>query len=111
MRKNPNLGAVPDVPAKLLEALRDNRVILFAGAGMSRGDAAGTERYLPTWGGLLIELLQQAQQAGQISSKDLNALRMAVKNKKYLFVAETIRRKLPRSEYDEALFRIFREPG
>jgi hypothetical protein len=109
MRKQPNSS--PDVPPRLLEALRADRVVLFAGAGMSRGDAAGTERYLPTWGGLLIELVQRAQRAGQISSKDASALSIAVKDGKYLFVAETIRRKLPRSDFDEALYRIFRDPN
>ena len=103
---------IPEIPEQLIEAIVQGRVVLFAGAGVSRGQIETSkgisEQNLPSWGGLLIVLLERALDLGYISVKECAQLKKAVKEQKYLFVAETVRKKLGAREYDDALEDIFR---
>jgi hypothetical protein len=105
---------IPDVPDKLVEAVAGRKAILFAGAGASRGEMQegndSVEQYLPGWGDLLIRLVDHARKIGRLTSSEASKLKRAVKDQKFLFVAEVIRRKLGAREYDEALEDIFRDP-
>lgn len=95
----------PTPPAKLVDAVAKGRAVLFAGAGLSL--AAG----LPTWTGLLDQLASAAATGGYLSPAESAQLRRAVKEGKYLMVADRIRRALGSSDFDRALDEIFRGPG
>lgn len=105
---------VPDIPTELVSAGHERRLVLFAGAGVSRGrtrvDGKDTEQYLPTWGGLLVVLAERAVRDGYLDEREAVKLRKAVGDGKYLFVAEALRRRLGASAFDGALDDIFRDP-
>ena len=106
---------IPTVPDDLVDAVVRRRAVLFAGAGISRaevpGKGGGVEQYLPSWGGLLIVLIDRAVKKAQLVPSEAAKLRRAVKDRKYLFVAEAVRRKLGARDYDEALEELFRDPN
>lgn len=103
---------MPELPNKLLEAIRTKKCVLFAGAGLSRGSIQGDgeekEIDLPTWDGLLVELLNRARSLDYVSANEAGKLRKAVKEGKYLFVAQTIRHVLGARAFDDTLEAIFR---
>ncbi|MFL6446339.1 MAG: SIR2 family NAD-dependent protein deacylase [Bryobacteraceae bacterium] len=104
---------IPAVPDDLVDAVIQRRAVLFAGAGVSRGevqtDLGMVEQYLPSWGGLLAVLIDRSVKTAQLTAAEAAKLRKAVKDRKYLFVAEAVRRKLGARDYDEALEEIFRD--
>jgi len=108
------LPRIPEVPDDLVNAVVHRRAVLFAGAGLSRGEAhthAGTsEQYLPSWGNLLIVLVDRACKKRYVSNAEAAKLKKALVERKYLFVAEVVRKKLGAQEYDDALEDIFRNP-
>ena len=103
---------IPQVPDELVQAVAAGRAVLFAGAGVSRGEVqtpeGPLEQYLPGWGDLLISLLDRAVAVQHIGAGEGKKLRKAVKDEKFLFVAETVRRRLGAGEFDEALDQLFR---
>jgi len=109
------MNAAIEIPNDLVKAIRDHRCVLFAGSGLSRGAIQGNgepkEVALPTWDGLLIELLNRATTLNYISPREAGNLRKAVKEGKYLFVAQTIRRILGARAFYDALEEIFRNPN
>lgn len=99
-------------PNELVHAVAAGRSILFAGAGVSqavvrKGDK-WVSHYLPTWGKLLVVLLDTAVRVGHLGSAESAKLKRALEAGKYLFVAETVRRVLGPREFDEAIESIFR---
>lgn len=113
MRKQKSKGA-PTPPHELVDAVADGRVILFAGAGVSRGRVrkrtGESEQYLPTWDGLLIELLRHTVANGRMPKDEAATLRTAIKEQKHEFVGEMIRRRMGEADYEQALETIFRNP-
>lgn len=105
----------PNIPSQLMEAILDRRCVLFAGAGLSRGEVeingSTREQALPTWSNLLIVLLDRAAELNHLASAEASRLRRAVKDKKFLFAAEAIREKMGAREFDDALEKIFRDPS
>ena len=103
---------IPDLPDQLVRAVADKNCVLFAGAGLSRGEVgAGNEakeQYLPSWGELLNTLIERAVAIRHISAAEGKKLKNAVKDRKYLFVAETIRSRLGAREFDDVFDDIFR---
>lgn len=102
----------PNVPDGLVDAVAAGRVVLFAGAGVSRGEVeteeGPAEQAIPGWGELLVRLADRAVEIGHVPPGEGGRLRRAVRDGKYLFVAETIRRKLGAREFDEAMDDLFR---
>lgn len=105
---------VPELPHGLVKAVADGRAVLFAGAGVSQATVRAGEQTitqsLPTWGKLLVELLDRAVQVQCMSRAESMRLKKALEAGKYLFVAETVRRALGPREFDDALESIFRRP-
>lgn len=114
MRKQMS-STVPTPPAELVGAVAEGRAILFAGAGVSRGrvrkGAKMVEQYLPTWDGLLSELLRHAVAPGRMTMAEAASMRAAIKKQKHEFVGETVRRRMGEADYEDALERIFRDPN
>lgn len=112
MRKSTN--PTPEIPENLIEAILSGTCVLFAGSGISRckvlTETGVKEQFLPTWKNLLIYLTDKALELKYITKKQYKDLKKAAKDGKYLFVAETIRRKLGEREFSIILDSIFRFP-
>src|SRR5690349_20216822 len=103
------------LPEELVASVVGRRCVLFAGAGLSVGtveiDGSTREQSLPTWSGLLIMLLERAVRLNHLGAAEAARLRRAVKDQKFLFAAEAIKRKMGAREFDDALENIFRNPS
>jgi hypothetical protein len=104
-----------DIPEPLIQSILEHRAVLFVGAGISRGqiqtDSGSIEQHLPTWSELLILLLNRTQVAGYLTLEEFAELKQAVSDRKYLFVAEAVRRKIGALEFNETLDDLFRNPN
>jgi hypothetical protein len=113
-RKVKRMSNAIEIPNGLVDAIRGRRCVLFAGAGVSRGtiqdNGEPKELYLPTWDGLLIELLNRAKALRYIEPGEAGKLQKAVKEGKYLFVAQTVRQVLGARAFGDAFEDIFRSP-
>jgi hypothetical protein len=107
-------AAVPNVPGQLAEAIARHNCVLFAG-GVSRAnidiDGSTREQYLPGWPDLLIVLIDRAAKLQHLSSGEASRLRRAVKDKKFLFAAEAVKKRMGPREFDDALEITFRNPA
>jgi hypothetical protein len=107
------MSVVPAPPPKLIDAIRENNCVLFAGAGLSRGKVSTArgekEQYLPTWNGLLIEMLNRASRQSYVEASEATKLQEAVRQGMQLFVAEAVRRILGSEGFAEAIEDIFRD--
>ncbi len=105
---------VDPIPDGLIEAIRNNRCVLFAGSGLSRGlieyEGEKKEQSLPTWGDLLGVLIQRAKLLRRIDENDALKLDNAVTEGKFLFVAEAVKGILGTHDFENSLEEIFRNP-
>lgn len=101
-----------EIPEQLVNSIVEGKSVLFAGAGLSRGEVETAdglkEQYLPNWGGLMLLLLERSVKFGSLNKNEAGRLKKAIKENKYLFAAEAIRKKMGARDYDDALEDIFR---
>ena len=105
---------IPDVPKDLVDAVREGRGVLFAGAGVSRAEILSPEgqiqKYLPTWKGLLILLIGEAVKTQLLENREAARLRRAVIDERYQFAAEAIIEIVGEAQFDRVLRTVFRNP-
>jgi len=106
---------VPTPPQPLIDAIVRRRAVMFAGAGVSMGQIDTPDgplpQPLPGWGGLLKQMIDHGLAVGQLDAAVAGRLRRALDERKFLFVAEEIRRKIGRRDYADALEATFRNPA
>jgi hypothetical protein len=104
----------PKVPDSLVSAGDENRLVLFAGAGLSSGlvdvDNTITFQRLPNWSQLVVDLLSRAHEEKQLSTGERRQLLAAIKQGKHLFASETVRQRMGERLFKEVLRDIFRNP-
>jgi hypothetical protein len=95
--------------------IASRRCVLFVGAGISRtakiAEPLNSDQFLPTWPDLLMLLLKQAAESSYLEAEEFSTLTQAVQDKKFLFVAEAIKKRMGSKEFDDSLERIFRNPN
>lgn len=96
-----DINAIPD---KLVNAFKENKGSLFIGAGLSVN--AG----LPTWSGLLTELLAEVQSQTRISPEDYKECSdMILDSGKFLMLAEELKEKLGEADFRKFIIDKFSE--
>jgi hypothetical protein len=104
-------SSIPRIPDELIRAVAEERAVLFAGAGVSVSETRGGRHInsdsLPDWKGLLRRLVSLAHEKGRLTDEDARELKHAIEDRKFLFVAETVRDDLGEPECIEALKSIF----
>jgi|GEM_PF-7015725 len=91
------------IPKDLEDQIRSGNCVLFIGSGLSLG--AG----LPTWGGLMGELLDEIEkQRGQEAIENKDEILQLIEQKQFLIVAEELRRQLGKDSFEDFLRRRFR---
>ncbi|RYE20314.1 MAG: hypothetical protein EOP45_11270 [Sphingobacteriaceae bacterium] len=93
---------VDDIPQGLINAFKEQRGSLFIGAGLSV--SAG----LPTWAGLIQELLDEVKNVTRISQDDYDScVRLSVDSNKFLLLAEELRDRLGNEAFRQFVIRRF----
>lgn len=94
---------INDIPKNLIDNFKSGVGVFFVGAGLSR--ASG----LPTWGGLIEELINEAEKLNWVDTAKIDELRsLATDNSKFLFLAEELKIVLG-TAYEEYFERRFVE--
>ncbi len=78
----------PNPPEYLLKAIKDNRCILFAGAG------ASADAKLPTWPELVFGMTKLVEEIGEVNVKSINEIHSLLDNKEYIVLADYCKEKL-----------------
>lgn len=92
-----------NLPKNLLENFRSGNGVFFVGSGISRNSG------LPTWDGLIEELIKEAEKLDWVSEGKIDELRsLATDHSKFLFLAEELKIVLG-SAYEEYFERRFVE--
>lgn len=82
----------PNPPEYLINAIKNNRCILFAGAG------ASADAKLPTWAELVFGMTKMVEEVGERNEKNAKEIQNLLENKEYIVLADYCKEKL--GEYD-----------
>lgn len=88
---------IPDVPVALIEALKANKCILFAGAG------ASLDAKLPTWYELVEDLVAKTIDAGTVEAEESKEMKCLLGRGDVLILAEFCRHRLGEFAFSEYL--------
>lgn len=84
-------GLVVDVPAPpeyLIEAIKDKKCILFAGAGTS------ADAKLPNWAELVSGMTKMVEEVGEDQKSDAEEIKKMLEDKEYIILADFCKKKL-----------------
>jgi hypothetical protein len=99
---------------RIAKLIAKGRCVLCVGAGISRVydtvNISDNDHILPNWPDLLKLLLNRACDSSYLDAKDVSELSRAVDDKKFLFVAEALKKRMGSKEFDDSLELIFRNP-
>lgn len=97
------------IPKELIDDIKNNRCILFVGAGLSCQVKRSNNKYLPTWKGLLEELLDFAISNGVEFWGDPKDISSMISNWNLLTAAQELQDRLELAEVDDFLKKVFRD--
>ena len=109
------IGHVPDVPDALLSEFARHNVILFIGAGISKGyrqngvDGYTIPQNLPAWSELLIILNNLAKQENDINETEWEEIKEMIASGKLIHAAEILNDELRTVHLHRAMANIFRK--
>ena len=92
-----------DIPNNLIEQMAEGKVVLFAGAGMSRPG-------LPGWSDLLNKMIDWARRE-KFPIAGVKNIQGLIKNKKSTEAAQEIRQQLGDNRFLEFMHKTFRDPA
>lgn len=98
---------ISQLPVELLTAVRQKRLVLFVGAGLSKQATPA----VPNWRELLSRMSDIAEQRRDIDSSARAALEQLLRDRKFLMAAQELRERLPTDHYNKVLDEQFRLEG
>lgn len=96
------------IPQRLISAIKEQRLVPFVGAGLSK--QADASRY-PTWTELLFEMIKHSRKNHHLSDVETSELREMLKKERHLAVAQHLKERLPRDYYIRFLEQMFDPPN
>lgn len=89
---------IPDIPKQLLSCIKDNKCVLFAGAGTSM------DAKIPSWNELVVALVERLKdEYSNLAEKGLEELEKLLCEEKYMVLAAYCLRKLGAYEFSDVL--------
>lgn len=82
------------IPAPLLDALKQRRLVAFIGAGVSQRCYSKTRTPLSGWSGLLLDLIRWSTRGGLLDEETANELYDLLQREEFLIVAQECRDRL-----------------
>jgi len=97
------------IPKELLDSITEKKCILFVGAGLSSKAIRSDGKPLPTWKGLLSELLEYCVDKRIPFSVNVKDLEEMIANNNLIMVAQEIQETITKHDFGEFLQQLFRE--
>lgn len=89
---------IPSIPKQLLNSVKDNKCVLFAGAG------ASMDAKMPSWNELVISLVECLKdEYSDLADKELEEIEKLLCERKYLVLAEYCLKKLGAYDFSQVL--------
>ena len=101
------MGYYSSQPEKLIEAIQENRCILFVGSGISRKCISTGRKPLPTWNEFLKRFIIWKNKKYNFDDDYYNELKELLDRNKYLIVAEELLENIDEREFQEYLNSVF----
>jgi len=97
------------IPPELIQAINNNRCILFVGAGLSAKVQRANKKNLPLWGAFLEELVIWAKTKNTMFWNGAEEIESIIKKGNYLLAAQELQESLTLGEFAEFLNSVFRD--
>lgn len=97
------------IPPELIQAIRNNRCILFVGAGLSAKVQRHNKKGLPLWGAFLEELIAWAKSKNTMFWNGAEEIENIIKKGNYLLAAQELQESITLGEFAEFLNSVFRD--
>lgn len=97
------------IPTELIEAIKNNKCILFVGAGLSSKVVRTNKKNLPTWGGLLEELLGYCVHNRILFSADPNDIREMISKGNYIMAAQELQETITLKDFHDFAKLVFKD--
>lgn len=91
------------IPKELLDSISEKKCILFVGAGLSSNAIRSNGKPLPTWKGLLSELLEYCVDKRIPFSVNVKDLEEMIANNNLIMVAQEIQETITKHDFGEFL--------
>lgn len=89
---------IPTIPKQLLNSIKDNKCVLFAGAG------ASMDAKMPSWNELVVALVERLKEEySDLADRELEELEKLLCEEKYMVLAAYCLRKLGAYEFSDVL--------
>jgi hypothetical protein len=97
------------VPPELIQAIKNNKCILFVGSGLSAKVKRSSNKNLPLWGSFLEELLAWSKAKNAIFWNGPEEIQDIIKKGNYLLAAQELQECISLGEFAEFLNTVFRD--
>jgi SIR2-like domain/TIR domain len=97
------------IPKELINSISENKCILFVGAGLSSKVTRSNGKALPSWKGLLTELLEFCIDKRIPFSVNIKDLEQMIANDNLIMVAQEIQETISKHDFGDFLQKIFRD--
>lgn len=97
------------IPPELIQAIKNNRCILFVGSGLSAKVQRSNNKGLPLWGVFLKELLEWAKNKNAMFWNGAEEVEEIIKKGNYLLAAQELQECISLGEFSEFLNSVFRD--
>jgi len=99
------------IPPELITAIKNNKCILFVGAGISSKIKRTNGKNLPTWGNFLKELLDFSMSKNVMFWNGSEEIKNIIDKKNFLLAAQELQECTSLGEFAEFLNLVFRDPN
>ena len=97
------------IPPELIEAIKNNKCVLFVGSGLSAKVKRSNKAKLPLWGEFLLELLEWAKTKNAIFWNGDQEIKDIILKGNYLLAAQELQECISLGEFSDFLNNVFRE--
>jgi len=98
------------IPQELIDSIKENKCVLFVGAGLSSKVERANGKTLPNWEGLLKELLDYSVENMPYNSLSIADLEEMIGKGNYLMAAQELQLGVEKNEFNKFFKETFRDP-
>jgi hypothetical protein len=97
------------IPPELIESIKNNKCVLFVGAGLSAKITRSDQKKLPLWGEFLTELLEWSRGRNAMFWNGADEIKDIISKGNYLLAAQELQECITLGEFSDFLNFVFRD--